>query len=137
MDPRLLRYYNEELRHLREMGAEFAQQFPKIAARLGMDGLEVTDPYVERLLEGFAFLAGARAAQARRRVPALHAAPAGDRLPAVPGADAVDGDRAAERLNCGDPALAGGVDAAARQRHEEPARQGRADHLRVPHGARR
>lgn len=58
MDPRLLRYYNEELRHLREMGAEFAQAFPKIASRLGMEGLEVTDPYVERLLEGFAFLAG-------------------------------------------------------------------------------
>ena len=58
MDPRLLRYYNEELRHLREMGAEFAQAFPKIASRLGIEGLEVTDPYVERLLEGFAFLAG-------------------------------------------------------------------------------
>jgi type VI secretion system protein ImpG len=58
MDPRLLRYYNEELRHLREMGVEFAQAFPKIAARLGIEGLEVTDPYVERLLEGFAFLAG-------------------------------------------------------------------------------
>ena len=39
------------------MGAEFAQQFPKIAARLGMSGLEVADPYVERLLEGAAFLA--------------------------------------------------------------------------------
>jgi type VI secretion system protein ImpG len=57
MDPRLLRYYNQELSHLREMGAEFAQQFPKIAARLGMDGIEVTDPYVERLLEGVGFLA--------------------------------------------------------------------------------
>jgi type VI secretion system protein ImpG len=57
MDPRLLRYYNLELQHLREMGAEFAQQFPKIAARLGMTGLEVADPYVERLLEGVAFLA--------------------------------------------------------------------------------
>lgn len=57
MDPRLLRYYNQELQHLREMGAEFAQQFPKIAARLRMDGVEVGDPYVERLLEGFAFLA--------------------------------------------------------------------------------
>ncbi len=57
MDPRLLRYYNQELQHLREMGAEFAQQFPKIAARLRMDGIEVGDPYVERLLEGFAFLA--------------------------------------------------------------------------------
>ena len=44
MDPRLLQYYNLELQHLREMGAEFAQQFPKIAARLGMSGLEVADP---------------------------------------------------------------------------------------------
>src|ERR1051325_2373192 len=58
MDPRLLQYYNLELQHLREVGAEFAQQFPKIAARLGMEGIEVSDPYVERLLEGFAFLAG-------------------------------------------------------------------------------
>src|SRR5215204_2772134 len=57
MDPRLLRYYNLELQHLREMGAEFAQQFPKIAGRLGMNGLEVADPYVERLLEGVGFLA--------------------------------------------------------------------------------
>src|SRR4051812_23888829 len=56
MDPRLLRHYNQELLHLREMGAEFAEQFPKIASRLRIDGLEVSDPYVERLLEGFAFL---------------------------------------------------------------------------------
>ena len=39
------------------MGAEFAREFPKIAGRLGMENLEVADPYVERLLEGFAFLA--------------------------------------------------------------------------------
>ena len=57
MDARLLRYYNQELQHLRETGAEFADAFPKIAARLGMDGIEVSDPYVERLLEGVAFLA--------------------------------------------------------------------------------
>jgi len=57
MDPRLLQYYNLELQHLREMGGEFAQQFPKIAGRLGMTGLEVADPYVERLLEGVGFLA--------------------------------------------------------------------------------
>lgn len=57
MDPRLLRYYNQELRYLREMGGEFALEFPKIASRLGMDSLEVSDPYVERLLEGCAFLA--------------------------------------------------------------------------------
>lgn len=57
MDPRLLKYYNRELQHVREMGAEFAAEFPKIAARLGLEGFECADPYVERLLEGFAFLA--------------------------------------------------------------------------------
>src|ERR1700710_1341001 len=57
MDPRLLKYYDTELRHIRELGAEFARDFPKIAGRLGMEGFECADPYVERLLEGFAFLA--------------------------------------------------------------------------------
>ena len=57
MDPRLLRYYNRELQHVREMGGEFAREFPKIAGRLGLEGLECADPYVERLLEGFAFVA--------------------------------------------------------------------------------
>jgi type VI secretion system protein ImpG len=57
MDPRLLEYYNRELQFAREMGSEFAQAYPRIAARLGLEGLECADPYVERLLEGFAFLA--------------------------------------------------------------------------------
>jgi len=57
MDPRLLKYYNRELQHLREMGGEFAKEFPKIAGRLGLEGFECADPYVERLLEGFGFLA--------------------------------------------------------------------------------
>src|SRR5262245_3450300 len=56
MDPRLLRYYSQELQYIREMGAEFAARFPKIAARLALDATEVADPYVERLLEGFSFL---------------------------------------------------------------------------------
>ncbi|MEO9516457.1 MAG: type VI secretion system baseplate subunit TssF [Paracoccaceae bacterium] len=56
MDTRLLKHYEGELAFIREMGAEFAQSYPKIAARLGMDGVEVVDPYVERLLEGVAFL---------------------------------------------------------------------------------
>ncbi|EGV31181.1 type VI secretion protein, VC_A0110 family [Thiorhodococcus drewsii AZ1] len=56
MDPDFLRYYERELQFIREMGAEFARDFPKIAGRLGMEGLECADPYVERLLEGFAFL---------------------------------------------------------------------------------
>ena len=52
----MLDYYNRELAYVREQGSEFAEQFPKVAARLGMRGLEVADPYVERLLEGFAFM---------------------------------------------------------------------------------
>lgn len=57
MDPRLLEYYNRELQFVREMGAEFSQAYPRIASRLGMEGIDCADPYVERLLEGFAFLA--------------------------------------------------------------------------------
>jgi type VI secretion system protein ImpG len=60
MDKRLLDLYNLELRHLRETAAEFGRDFPKIAGRLSLDreAKEICpDPYVERLLEGFAFLA--------------------------------------------------------------------------------
>lgn len=56
MDTRLLKHYESELAYMRDMGAEFAAAYPKIAARLGMEGVEVLDPYVERLLEGVAFL---------------------------------------------------------------------------------
>src|ERR1700685_3061096 len=57
MDTRLLEYYNRELRYLRELGGEFAREFPKVSQRLGLDSFACADPYVERLLEGFAFLA--------------------------------------------------------------------------------
>ena len=56
MDPRLLQFYIQELAHVRDTGAEFAARFPKVASRLAMDATEVQDPYVERLLDGFAFL---------------------------------------------------------------------------------
>jgi type VI secretion system protein ImpG len=56
MDPQLLNYYNQELSYMREFGAEFAAQHPKIARRLGMHGVEVADPYVERLIESFCFM---------------------------------------------------------------------------------
>lgn len=71
MDPRLLRYYNQELRYLREMGGEFAREFPKIAGRLGIEGLEVADPYVERLMEGCAFLAARVQLKQDAEFPAL------------------------------------------------------------------
>lgn len=57
MDARLLRYYERELQHLRETGGEFAREFPKIAGRLGLETYACADPYVERLLESFSFLA--------------------------------------------------------------------------------
>ncbi len=59
MDPRLLGHYEEELKFIREMALEFAREYPKIAGRLAIDGVEAkecADPYVERLLEGAAFL---------------------------------------------------------------------------------
>src|SRR5258708_25935801 len=57
VNPELVKYYSQELQHVREMGSEFAQVFPKVAARLGLETFECADPYVERLLEGFSFLA--------------------------------------------------------------------------------
>lgn len=56
MDTRLIRLYEDELAHLRELGREFAKAHPR-AKHLGLEGMEVADPYVERLLEGFAFMA--------------------------------------------------------------------------------
>lgn len=56
MDPRLLSLYEQELRYFRESSSEFARAFPKIAHRLGIEGQEVADPYVERLIEATAFL---------------------------------------------------------------------------------
>ncbi len=50
-------YYEQELRYLREMGREFAEQHAEIAAGLRMEAGQWADPHVERLMEGFAFLA--------------------------------------------------------------------------------
>ncbi|HYK90361.1 MAG TPA: type VI secretion system baseplate subunit TssF, partial [Acidobacteriota bacterium] len=51
----LNKYYQDELTFLREMGKEFSQAYPALAHMLAERG---SDPDVERLLEGFAFLAG-------------------------------------------------------------------------------
>jgi len=48
------RYYQDELQYLRELGGEFAQAHPALAHHLSGPG---RDPDVERMLEGFAFLA--------------------------------------------------------------------------------
>lgn len=56
MHPKLLDYYEKELAFLRGMGKEFAERFPSVAQRLDLGRFECADPYVERLLEGVAFL---------------------------------------------------------------------------------
>jgi len=71
MDTRLLTHYEAELAFLRDMGAEFATAYPKIASRLGMEGLEVLDPYVERLLEGTAFLSARVQLEIEQQFPAF------------------------------------------------------------------
>lgn len=53
----LLNYYERELTYIRQMGAEFAQKYPKLAGRLLLEPDRCEDPHVERLLEGFALLA--------------------------------------------------------------------------------
>ena len=58
MRDELLDYYERELTFLRQMGAEFAEKYPKIASRLMLEPDRCEDPHVERLIEAFAFLAG-------------------------------------------------------------------------------
>jgi type VI secretion system protein ImpG len=59
MNRSFLTIYEEELRYVRQMAGEFAREHPKIAGRLALDteaNDACPDPFVERLLEGFAFL---------------------------------------------------------------------------------
>ncbi len=65
MSDELYRYYEQELTFFRQMAGEFAEKYPKVAARLQLDAAkESADPHVERLIEAFALLA----ARVRRKV---------------------------------------------------------------------
>ncbi|KIH76533.1 type VI secretion system protein ImpG [Geoalkalibacter ferrihydriticus] len=57
-------YYEAEMRLLRESARDFAKLYPEQAAMLNIDELRDRDPYVERLLEGMAYLC----AHVRRRL---------------------------------------------------------------------
>lgn len=57
MREELLGYYERELSFLRQLGAEFAQKYPKIAGRLLLEPDRCEDPHVERMIEAAAFLA--------------------------------------------------------------------------------
>lgn len=56
MADELLPYYEKELAFIRQMGAEFSRENPKIASRLGINAETIEDPHVSRLVESFAYL---------------------------------------------------------------------------------
>lgn len=65
MDHDFLRYYDSEIRYLKEAAKEFAQKFPDVARQLGIDSVSLkTDESVEQLFQGFAFMM----AQVRRKI---------------------------------------------------------------------
>ena len=135
MNPRFLRYYSQELQHLREVGGEFAQDYPKIAGRLGLDGFECADPYVERLLEGFSFLAARVQMKIDAEFPRFtqHLSEL-----VYPHFLAPTPSMAVVQLqpDLANPALQAGLRGAARQRHAQRAGQGRQHRLRIPQRAR-
>lgn len=57
MRDELLVYYERELTYLRQMGAEFAAHYPKVASRLQLEATRCDDPHVERMIEAVALLA--------------------------------------------------------------------------------
>jgi len=52
------RYFEREYNYLQSAGREFAQRHKDLAGLLDLDERQRKDPFVERLFEGFAFLAG-------------------------------------------------------------------------------
>ena len=49
--------YETEMAYFRSLSQEFAERFPKIASRLGMDAGEIRDPHAERFIQSSALLA--------------------------------------------------------------------------------
>ncbi len=54
-DP-LLPFYDRELEFVRQMGLEYAERYPKIAARLRLEPGGSQDPHVERMIQAFALM---------------------------------------------------------------------------------
>ena len=94
MSQTLYHYYERELTFIRQFAQEFARQYPAAAGRLLLEPNRSTDPHVERLIESFALLTGRIQHKIDDEFPELTDRAAGRALPALPGADPVDGDRA-------------------------------------------
>jgi len=54
----LKEYYDFELKYIKEGFREFAQQYPGVADRLRVEGDNLLDPHIERLIQAFALLTG-------------------------------------------------------------------------------
>ncbi|MCL2004727.1 MAG: type VI secretion system baseplate subunit TssF [Planctomycetaceae bacterium] len=70
----LREYYQSELAYLRKSGAEFAQKHPRIAAQLELTEDVSPDPFTERLIESFAWLAGRIRYSVDARLPQISTA---------------------------------------------------------------
>jgi type VI secretion system protein ImpG len=71
LDNPLLKYYEAEMRYLREASGEFAATQPDTARRLGLTGLGPREDNVEQLFQGFAFLMGRMRMKLDDAVPEL------------------------------------------------------------------
>ena len=67
----LFPYYERELRYVNLLTQEFARRYPNAAQRLGLETTGSSDPYVQRLLESFALLAGRVHAKVEDEFPEL------------------------------------------------------------------
>jgi type VI secretion system protein ImpG len=67
----LFPYYERELRYVNLLTQEFARRHPNAAQRLGIEATGSSDPYVQRLLETFALLAGRAHAKIEDEFPEL------------------------------------------------------------------
>ena len=133
MDPRLLRLYESELAFMRDMGSEFAAEFPKIAARLGLGNTEVADPYVERLLEGFAFLTARVQLKMAAEFPTFTQSLLQMVYPHYLAPTPADGASSGFNPDAGAARDAGWRAAPSRHRVAQPARHRGPDQLRLPH----
>ena len=105
MADELLDYYNRELTYIRRLAAEFAEAHPKIAERLRLGPDDASDdPHVERLIEAFAYLTARVRHKLDDEFPEITELAPGRPLPALPGPDPVDGDRAVRARPGAEPA---------------------------------
>ena len=93
MSDHLLDYYQRELAFIRQLGTEFAQQYPKIAGRIRLGPDQMDDPLVGRLIESCRADERPDSPEARRRLSRDRRGDARRSLPALPRSDTLDGDR--------------------------------------------